>query len=79
MDNQVFESMFPFKIEDLISLIIEKKQISFDEALEYLYGSKLYIVLQSEETKLWHLSSEKLFDMMVNEEITNELDYPDFI
>ncbi len=79
MDNQVFESIFPFKVEDLVSLIIEKKQFSFDEALDYLYRSKLYDALQFEETKLWHLSTEKLFDMLVNEDFTDTLDYPDFI
>lgn len=79
MDSQVFESIFPFKIEDLVSLIMEKKQISFEETLNYLYDSKLYAALQLEETKLWHLSTEKLFDMLVSEEITNEIDYPDFI
>ena len=79
MDNQVFESIFPFKVEDLVSLIIEKKQFSFDEALDYLYSSKLYDALQFEETKLWHLSTEKLFDMLVNEDFTDTLDYPDFI
>jgi hypothetical protein len=79
MDNQVFESIFPFKVEDLVSLIIEKKQFSFDEALDYLYSSKLYGALQFEETKLWHLSTEKLYDMLVNDDFTDTVDYPDFI
>lgn len=56
-----------------------KKQISFDEALEHLYSSALYSALSDEETKLWHLSSEKLVEMLEEEKRTNLLVYPDFV
>ena len=79
MEKSVFESIMPLKVEDLISLIVEKKQYEFDSALSYLYDSKLYDALSIEETKLWHLSSEKLFDMIVTEKETGELIYPDFV
>jgi hypothetical protein len=79
MQESVFESIMPLKVEDLISLIVEKQQLDFDAALLYLYDSKLYDALSVEETKLWHLSTEKLFDMLITEKDTGELIYPDFV
>ena len=78
MENNVFEAIIPLKIQDLVSLIIEKKQFDFDASLQYLYNSQLYAALSVEETKLWHLSSEKLLDMLEKEEHTGNLEYPDF-
>jgi len=79
MEESVFESVMPFKVQDLISLIVEKEQLEFDVALQYLYETKLYDALSVEDTKLWHLSSEKLYDMLVTEKETGELIYPDFV
>jgi len=79
MVEKLFESIMPLKVEDLISLIVENKQFEFEIALQYLYDSKLYNALSVEETKLWHLSTEKLFDMLENEKDTDELIYPDFV
>ena len=74
-----FDSILPFKIQDLVSLIIEIKNINFEEAVQFLYESKLYEALSDEQTKLWHLSSEKLLDMLLIEETTGTLIFPDFV
>ncbi|MBU0488892.1 MAG: hypothetical protein KKD31_13170 [Bacteroidetes bacterium] len=74
-----YSSIIPTKVQDLVSLIIEAKRLEFREALQYLYWTKLYEALSNEETKLWHLSSEKLLDMLETEKLTNELIYPDFV
>ena len=79
MNNLAFDSIIPIKIQEIISLIIDCKKIAFDQALEYLYSSKLYEELSNEETKLWHLSSEKLFEMLEVEKNTQTLVYPDFV
>ena len=79
MENEVFKPIIPFKIQDLTSLIIERKQIKFQKAIQYLYSSKLYEALSNEETKLWHLSIEKLFDMLENEKRTRKIIYPDIV
>ncbi len=55
------------------------KQISFFETLHYLYESKLYEMLSKEETKVWHLSNNKLFLMLEDEKRTNILTLPDFV
>jgi hypothetical protein len=79
MEKKVFTSLLTLKIQDLTSLIIEQKQFEFKKALHYLYSSKLYIVISNEETKLWHLSSQKLFEMLENEKQTKKVIYPDFV
>ncbi len=79
MDNNAFKPIIPLKIQDLTSLIMERKQIEFRKAIQYLYCSKLYEALSNEETKLWHLSTEKLFDMLENEKRTRKIIFPDFV
>ncbi|MCF6336134.1 MAG: hypothetical protein L3J12_10370, partial [Spirochaetales bacterium] len=54
--------IIPYKLKDLFALIMENKM--FIEAMEYLYNSGLYEYLSKEESKIWHLSPFKLFDML---------------
>ncbi len=79
MNKPAFDSLFHFKIQEIISVIIDTRQLNFNQAVEYLYSSKLYESLCDEETKLWHLSSEKLFEILEGEKTTNKIEYPDFI
>ena len=74
-----FDSFIELKVQDLVSLIIDIEKLEFVDALQYLYESKLYLALIDESTKIWHLSSEKLFEMLKNEKIKNVLEYPDFV
>jgi hypothetical protein len=79
MDKKEFESFIEIKIRDIIALTIDREHLSFEEALQYTYESKLYEGLIDESTKLWHLSAEKLFEMLNNEKRTNELIFPDYV
>ena len=79
MDSKTFEAILPLIIQDLISLINKNKNLNFNEALHYLYNSKLYEKLSEEESKLWHLSTAKLFLMLEDEKNTKMLTYPDFV
>jgi len=74
-----FDTYVELKVEDLVSLIIENEHFDFVNALQYLYESKLYRALLDESTKIWHLSNEKLFEMLKIEKQTNELIFPDFV
>jgi len=74
-----FDTFVELKIQGLVSLIIEHEKIGFEDAIEFLYDSKLYNALLKEHSKIWHLSNEKLFEMLLNEKQTNELTYPDFV
>ncbi len=79
MNSTEFEAIFPYKIQDLISLIIETQQLEFDDAVTLLYESKLYEVLSTETTKIWHLSTNKLLEILLNEKSTGQLIYPDYV
>ncbi len=79
MIQNEFDTYVELKVQDLVSLIIEYEKLEFVDALQYLYESKLYIALLDESTKIWHLSNEKLFEMLKIEKQTNKLIYPDFV
>jgi len=49
-----FESIIILKIQDLVALILKNENIEMQEALRYLYQSKLYFALVDEGSKLWH-------------------------
>lgn len=64
-------------LPSLIKLILEYENISISVALEQLYNSKVYKLLEIEDTKLWHYSSLTLYKMW-KEEITNgEIQFPE--
>jgi len=78
MDKAKFEALLPFIVTALIQKIIERKNISQDEAFSALYGSGLYLVLDDEETKVWHYSTEKLFQLFDVEMSTGNLELPEY-
>lgn len=78
-ENINYASLIPYKILEIISLIIGNNQLNFINALNYLYASKLYNYLTDETTKLWHLSAEKLFEMLESEKKQGKLQFPDFV
>lgn len=79
MIENEFDTFVELKVQCLVSLLIEHENLVFEDALQFLYESKLYNALLDESTKIWHLSNEKLFEMLLNEKQTNELTYPDFV
>ena len=78
MDKAKFEALLPLIISALIHKIIERKNISHDEAFSQLYSSRLYNVLDHEETKVWHYSAEKLFLLFEEERLTGNLELPEY-
>ncbi len=79
MDNKQFESIIELKIRDMVALIIERKQLSFDEAIQYVYESQVYTLLTDESTKLWHLSAIKLVGILNDEKEYKQLNLPDYV
>ena len=74
-----YKAIIPYKIKDLIQLIIENKQKVFLHAIDYLYSSELYEYLSNEETKFWHFSPTKLFELLEEEKQNNFFEIPDFV
>ncbi len=79
MDKPEFESFVELKIRDIIALVMEREAFDFEAAIHYLYKSRLYSLLLNESTKLWHLSNEKLFEMLINEKQNKQLIFPDYV
>ncbi len=57
------ENIVPVKIASLAEYIAERKKISLDEALVYIYTNDMYQELYNEGAKWWYLSSEALYDV----------------
>ena len=57
----------PFVVKDMVSMIMQKKRLSFVDASNYLYSSDLYAKILDEETKMWYLSTHSLYDILEEE------------
>ena len=77
MSREQFAAILPYICADLIYMIVKNKKISEAEAIMRLYTSKLYAILEQEETKLWHYSTKMLYSMFEQEEQTGTIRYPD--
>ena len=56
------DNIVPVKIASLAEYISERRRISLDEALIYIYSNDMYKELYNEGAKWWYLSSEALYD-----------------
>lgn len=77
MNQEQFTAIMPYISADLVTLIAKEKNLSEADAVKRLYSSKLYALLEDEETKLWHYSTKMLYSLLVQEEETGEIIFPD--
>ncbi len=77
MSQEQFVAMMPYISADLVAKIAEKQNISHEEAIKKLYASKLYAVLEKEETKVWQYSTQMLYSLFEQEEQTGMICFPD--
>jgi len=77
MNKEKLHALLPIFVSALIKKIIEEKNISQDEALSMFYNSNLYILLDDEQTKVWHYSTEKLYHLFEEEMNTGKFELPD--
>ena len=78
MDKNEFYLVLQTITIGLINKIIVETGFYEDIAMEKLYTSELYSVLEKEETKVWHYSVPKLYDLWINETKTGQLSLPAF-
>ena len=67
MNKEQFNSVFSIIVSDLIKTIIKEEKLSEEEAIEYLYSSKVYKLLENEKTKVWQYSTPLLYNLLKNE------------
>ncbi|MCL1907988.1 MAG: hypothetical protein FWG12_01315 [Holophagaceae bacterium] len=70
-------AVLPFITPGIIQLLIDNRHITADAASILLYNSKLYKILEDEETKLWHLSYPILYDMLEEELSSGNIPFPE--
>jgi hypothetical protein len=71
-----FEALLPLKVEGIVEQLIEERKMLLQNALEYLYSSQLYALLECEETKMWHYSPQMLLYLLESEKNTGKLNLP---
>ncbi|HOO34013.1 MAG TPA: hypothetical protein PLB99_12855 [Thermotogota bacterium] len=76
MNKKKFNSVFSIFISDLIKKIIIEESITEEEAIDYLYTSKLYKLLEDEQTKVWQYSTPLLYDLLKTEKEQGVLTLP---
>lgn len=67
MGEPIEKLMLPFKVQQLLNTIIEKKRMGISDAMQYLYSSDLYAQLALESSYLWQLSAYNLYDLLKKE------------
>lgn len=77
MEQKKFEAVLKLLIPQVIHLITEKKNIDEVTASRDFYNSKVYELLENEETKFWHFSPLTLFNMYNDEVKTGVLNFPE--
>lgn len=67
MEKNIGFEMLPFVMRELVAMVMDRKSLSLEDALSYIYISKLYKALVDEETKMWYLSTLSLYDLLEKE------------
>jgi len=65
-------AIMPFKVQQLIEIIMGKKQLSIEDAYNYLYTSDCYKLLLDEDAKLWYMSGLGIFEMLEEEKASKK-------
>lgn len=65
-----FNMIMIIKVQNLLTSIKNYYNISYQESIKELYNSKLYQLLEEEDTKMWYFSNHDLFNMFKEEKET---------
>jgi hypothetical protein len=76
MDDKKFSGILMIISGRLLQTIENERNIDVKEAADLLYNSKLYEMLETEESKLWHLSIPTLHTLLNEELSTGKITYP---
>ena len=78
MDKNMFATVLPILVGGLVNMIVTETRIDEDEAFEQLYNSKLYEILENEDSKVWTFSVSMLFDLYQSEITTGYFELPEY-
>ena len=77
VEQKKFEALLVLIIPEVVRLIIEKYKCDEVTAAREFYGSKVYSLLEQEDTKMWHYSPLTLFNMYDEERKTGTITFPE--
>jgi hypothetical protein len=77
MSDSQFKATLEMLIPLVIREIIKSRNVSERKAFELLYSSFLYSKLETEATKLWHLSPLTLANFLIEEIETGTIVFPE--
>ena len=77
MEQKKFEAMLVLIVPKVIGLIVQKSGLDEVTATSAFYESRVYSLLEQEDTKLWHLSPLTLFNMYDEERKTGNITFPE--
>ena len=67
-------AIMPFKVQQLVGIIMEKKQLGYEDAFDYLYNSDCYKLLLDEDAKLWYMSGLGIYELLEEEKKAEQSD-----
>ena len=76
MDKSI-SSVIAMITPGILSLMMENRGLSLEEASRLLYNSQLYSVLEDEKTKVWRLGYPLLYDLLEEELTTGQITFPE--
>ena len=77
MEQKKFEAMLILIVPQVVHLIAENYNVNEIEASRSFYESKVYSLLEQEDTKVWHFSPLTLFNMYDEETKTGHITFPE--
>ena len=77
MEQKKFEAMLILIVPMVIELIVENCGMEEVVAAQSFYESRVYSLLEQEDTKLWHFSPLTLFYMYDEERKTGNITFPE--
>ncbi|KRQ86453.1 hypothetical protein ABG79_01655 [Caloramator mitchellensis] len=76
MEKNQFEAILPIISSSIVERIQKELNITEKDAIREFYSSHLYELLEQEETKIWQYSTEKLFEMFLEEKDKGKITFP---
>lgn len=77
MEQKKFEAMLILIVPQVTGLIVKNCGMDEVSAAKAFYDSRVYSLLEQEDTKLWHLSPLTLFHMFDEEKKTGTITFPE--
>ena len=77
MADKKFEAILTLLVPQIINLVCENYPMDEMEASREFDESKVYSLLEQEDTKLWHFSPLTLFNMYDEEKRTGDFQIPE--